>query len=56
MDKHDSKLIITLVAKDYLAEDTWKKNMDYYMSPYDLNDDNTDLSSREATPVCQVLK
>ena len=34
MDKYDSKLIVILITKDYLAEDTWKKNMDYYMSLY----------------------
>ena len=52
MSKYDSKLIVTLVAKDHLGEEAWKKleNKDRHVSPYDPNDDSTDLSSREATP------
>ena len=53
MDNYKSKLIVSLIAEDHFAEEVWKKNKDYYVSPFDPNDDSADLSSREATPACQ---
>ena len=56
MDEYDSKLIVTLIVEDHLAEEAWKSNKDRYVSPYDPNDDSADLSSREATPAYQKLE
>ena len=56
MDEYDSKLIVTLVAKDHLSEEAWKRNEDRYVSSYDPNEDGADLSSREVTPACQKLE
>ena len=56
MDKYNSKLIVTLVAKDHLAEKAWKENKDYYVSLYDFNNGGADLSSRETTPAYQILE
>ena len=53
MDNYNSKLILTLIAKDYFSEEAWKKNGDRYVSSCDPNEDGIDLSSREATPAYQ---